>query len=207
MPLARPSATACNTSPTSIRPGTTDWPGDTPLGRPRPGLSPEKTVPFFRIGGAARRNRIPVLLHSSPASPLLHLQGPSRTAREEPVLLHFPRSPLARSAMLISHSISTISPQACRDFDAFRIGHRRRLTWESCLVAEFARWGRHPIRGRYVTRSGCSDSTHLTAVSVCVIALDFDADLRPVYHRIGCEPSFIDMVKPHGIANVETIGT
>jgi hypothetical protein len=103
MPLALPSATARNTSHTSMRPGTTVWSDDTPMGRPTPRPQLGKTVPFFRIGGTARRNRIPVLLHSSPASPLLQGQEPPRSAREKLVLLHFPCSPQARSTLLVSH--------------------------------------------------------------------------------------------------------
>jgi len=91
-----PSATACNTSHTSMRPGTSDRPGDTPMGRPPRRASIEIGVPKpagnASVNSGTRRPRTVFGFCCIRPQQVLSSQGqrPLWDAREEPVLLHFP---------------------------------------------------------------------------------------------------------------------
>ena len=134
--------TRCNTSQTTMRPGTTDWLGDTPLGRPTPPAAIEIGVPKLSAWNVnsvrgRSRNSILVLLHSSPAS--LLLQGQSRCGRPERsnVLLHYLCSPQAR----VDHvNFASHSAIACATFLSPK--------------------GMDPMTGRYVLHSSCTFQPH-----------------------------------------------
>ena len=134
--------TRCDTSQTTMRPGTTDWLGDTPLGRPTPPAAIEIGVPKLSAWNVnsvrgRSRNSILVLLHSSPAS--LLLQGQSRCGRPERsnVLLHYLCSPQAR----VDHvNFASHSAIACATFLSPK--------------------GMDPMTGRYVLHSSCTFQPH-----------------------------------------------